>query len=432
GGDGGDDAGPSSTAPGQPSTDTGDEPARTDADDPDDAAPGDDATDAGSTGGADDTGDATDGDATDADNADNTDDTVAAGDRGTGGTVATALEALADTEGNRRWSVVIDYDAAASLVAVDRPVGADDATARPFFEAIGDRTRLLVPTALGPFGPEVFRVEAWRAEVGYALVDSRWDAYGGRPPEQVQVSRIDLSVEDVVAAVRADPVWSADLVEEEVDGLTYFAWGDPMLPVIERVSPPRPLGRGGLLHVGSDGLAVRAIDPATMDAALATVAGTATPLGADGRFRAVADALDDRGVYSAVLTDQPVLTVPLPGPASPDEVREAFEAAAPDGAPRTLPWQVLGMGQTLDPSGAPLEVVVFAPFDGIDATAAVEAFTRVIEEGTSAVTGGPFAEQFSVVETSAEDGVAVIVLAAERPGIVLQAFQVGDSLLAIG
>ena len=85
--------------------------------------------------------------------------------------------------------------------------------------------------------------------------------------------------------------------------MPYYAWGDDFEIDLSRVTPVRPLGRGGRLAV-DDGFLYWVPWTAGMEGLIDAGAGRTATLADDPPFARVAGALEAAGVYSAVLTDR--------------------------------------------------------------------------------------------------------------------------------
>ena len=151
-------------------------------------------------------------------------------------------------------------------------------------------------------------------------------------------------------------MWSDLRTTAEYRDVTYYAWGADFAIDLGRVTPVRPLGRGGRLAL--DGRFLYWVPwTAGMEALIDAGAGAVPTLGDDPAFSRAARALENAGVYSAILTDTPLLEAPVSG-------------------------RALGIGGGRDQDGA--FWVVAAVHDGAAAAEqAAAAFRSILTEGTT-------------------------------------------------
>ena len=226
----------------------------------------------------------------------------------------------------------------------------------------------------------------------------------GTPPETYQVLEGDFDAAAIDAAVRSDPIWSGLLRTAEHRGVTYYAWGGDFETDLTRVTTVRPLGRGGRLALDA-GFLYWAPWTAGIEGLIDAGAGAVPTLADDSRLARAARALAAAGVYSAILTDRPLV-----------------EDAAVSGL-------VLGIGGGRDEAGAYWVIVAVH-----DTTAAAQesatAVRSVLSEGTILSTGQLWSERVTGLDIEVEDDMLVVVVrSAGREGDWLQAYYRRELLL---
>jgi hypothetical protein len=316
------------------------------------------------------------------------------GDGGVGGdgadTFADMLALVPDTPGNR-VSLTIENIAAVregtGITTPRDPTDADalieyvisisqgpiaDSSMRPPLRSPG----VTLGAFLQPFHTRITDLPAWQDEVGFTVADLDANVLTGLPPEQLIIWVGSLDPEEMAGAVAADPMWSADLRNMSHAGFAHWCWtDDPGAPDLERVTPMRPLGRGGCM-AAFDGLALRTFTLEAIEMALETRAGERTSLAGVEALRVAAEALDRQGAYAASFTMD----------------AEPFSAA--DAASRGLDlsgldqpllgrWEAMAAGGGFDEEGEYL-VVVLVYADGEDAAANADVLEEIISEGRSA------------------------------------------------
>ena len=165
----------------------------------------------------------------------------------------------------------------------------------------------------------------------------------------------------------------------------------------------RPLGRGGRLAL--DGRFLYWVPwTAGMEALIDAGAGAVATLGDDPAFSRAARALENAGVYSAILTDTPLLEAPVSG-------------------------RALGIGGGRDQDGA--FWVVAAVHDGAAAAEqAAAAFRSVLTAGSTLAHGQPWSERVSSFTVTVEGDMLLAVLrATSAEGDWLQAYYTREALL---
>ena len=254
-------------------------------------------------------------------------------------------------------------------------------------------------------------VGSLRAELGFdhAVVEAAVGA--GEPPEQFLVLKGAFDAGSADAAVHSDPVWSDLLVTQEHAGVAYYAWGADLEIDVERVTPARPLGRGGRLAL-DDGYLYWVPWTAGLDSLIDAAAG-AVPTLADGApLRQAAEVLQRERVYAAMLTDVPLV-------------------AGPGLSGALAPYLVLGLGGGRDDAG-PFWVVVVIHDTAAAAEQSAAGFRSAIAEGMALGVNAPWSERVTGMEVTVEDAAMMAVLHSAVPeGDWMHALYTRDPLLAV-
>jgi len=226
----------------------------------------------------------------------------------------------------------------------------------------------------------------------------------GTPPETYQVLEGAFDAAAIDTAVRSDPIWSGLLSTAEHRGVTYYTWGGDFETDLTRVTTVRPLGRGGRLALHA-GFLYWVPWTAGMEELIDAGAGAVPTLADDSRLAQAARALAAAGVYSAILTDRPLV-----------------DDAAVSGL-------VLGIGGGRDGAGA-YWVIVAVHDTAAAAQESAAAVRSVLSEGTILSTGQPWSERVTGFDIKVADEMLVaVVRSAGREGDWLQAYYTRESLL---
>lgn len=312
------------------------------------------------------------------------------------------LARMPDTTTSAGYVTVIDLTAtaAAAGISIPGPGASEDEMADYLFGLPRDA---LLPDLLRNslrFG----EVGALTAELGVDPVTVNKAILAGYPPEvyEVLVGSFDAAAIDRV--VRAEPVWSDLLTTAEHRGVTYYSWGDDLQSNRDRVTAVRPLGRGGRLGLDDDYL-YWAPWTAGIEGLIDAGSGAVPTLADDVALVRVARALADAGVYSAVLTDLPLLQ---------------------DAAVSAL---ALGAGGGHDEAG-PFWVIAALHDGPAAAEAAAAEVERLLVEGETAATRQAWSERISGFEFTVDSGLMVAVVRSAGPvGDWWQAFITRDTIM---
>lgn len=250
-----------------------------------------------------------------------------------------------------------------------------------------------------------------RAELGIdpAMVEATVTA--GFPPERFVVLQGAFSVAAIDVAVGTDPVWSDLLRAADHAGVPYYAWGEDFAVDLTRVTAARPVGLSGRLGL-DDGFLYWVPWTAGIEGLIDAGAGTVPTLADSALLRQAAEALEARGVHSALLTDVPLL-------------------ADPSGSGALAPYLVLGLGGGQDEAGVFWVVVTVHGTAAAAEQSAAGLRTALTESGVSA-TGTPWSEMVTAVDIATKETTLVAVIRTDRPaGDWVRAYLTRDPLLAV-
>ncbi len=310
------------------------------------------------------------------------------------------LRRIPDTADSAAEVTLGDLSAAAAAAGVGRPAPGAPAIEATDFLASMPRD-LLLPPLLADSAPEL---ESLRAELGFDPTLVSTAAAAGRAPSLYQAMTGDFSASAIEDAVRTDPAWSALLEEGEHSGVAYYSWGNDFQIDVTRVTGVRKLGQGGRLAL-DDGCLYWAVWTAGIEGMIDAGAGLVPSLADREPLRRVAEALEDAGVYSAILTDDPLL-----------------EDAAVSGP-------TLGIGGGRDEAGA-FWVMVAIHDDAASAEEAAAAVRAILGGGTLLSTGQPWSERVASFEVTVEgDMLVAVVRSSGREGDWMQAYYRRESII---
>lgn len=323
-----------------------------------------------------------------------------------GRSLSSHLAALPAAEGD---DVVIvtyaDLARAAEIGGIERPddLGDGDAIVDYLMEIGGQRREegetqrvaALVPTA-AQLQRSATDQEAFADEVGWSILDVDVFAERDTPPRRVSLLNGDFD---------------RDRLDEALDDNGDDGWviGNPDGGMdIESASVARPLGETLWMDLDGDRLAVTWEDGDI--GRVAEAAGGDDTLAGDPGLAALAAALDDRDVYSAMLTSSE------DGISAPFAERILGESATPESieALEDLP-QCTGMvaaATAIADDGDPLIVLAIAHTDEDAAEGNVEAVTTALTEGDQITRRRPWSEFLTVESVEAE---GTVVVATARP-----------------
>jgi hypothetical protein len=340
------------------------------------------------------------------------------------------LGAIPDTPDTRVYVLLNDYAEAAAQGKLVRPSNRSSDT-----EAAGYLADLILENRRGLsvfpdfWGPNVSRVEAWRSELGFSILDADRDVFAGAPEHRFRIVFGRIEPDEVERAVRSDSNYSDLLETAEHGSSAYFTWGPQADADLSRRSAARPVGRGGQLAVVEDRI-IWTLAETEMEAALDTRGGTLPSLAEFEDFRLAASSLEAAGAYTATLTNGV--------PAVEDFVRfaSAQRPAAAEDIRRLqaesrflLQYRALGVGASLGGDGRPRVIIVFVNPDQDTAVENATRFADIVSNGQSIFTGRPWSEVAAVDTVTTSGRVTVAVLRTSRPSYFRGLIDVVDSLL---
>ncbi|MDD9371235.1 MAG: hypothetical protein PV358_14035 [Acidimicrobiales bacterium] len=295
-----------------------------------------------------------------------------------------------------------DLARAAEIGGVERPddLGETDAIADYLMEIGGQQSDAQRVAALVPTAAQLQRsatdLGGFEDEVGWSILDV--DAFAERdtPPRRVSLlqgdfdrGRLDAALDD-----NGDAGWVVGNPEGGID--------------IEGVSVARPLGETLWMDLAGDRLAV-AWEDGDIDRVAQADGGDGT-LAGDPGLAALAAALDDLEVYSAMLvSDAGMLGAPfaervLGASATPERV-DALEDLPPCTG-------MTAVATAIADDGEPLLVLAIAHTDEDAAEGNVDAVTTALTEGDQVTRQRPWSETLTVESVEAE---GTVVVATARP-----------------
>lgn len=309
------------------------------------------------------------------------------------GWIVGLLDRIPDTAEPFGEVMVVDLPSAAAAAGTAVPgSGAPDEMIADYF--LGMPRDALLPDLLRDPAPDFGDLTA---DLGIDPSRVLLAITAGTPPETYQVLEGDFDAATIDAAVRSDPIWSDLLTTTEHAGVAYFVWGNDFEVDTSRVTPVRPVGRGGRLGL-DDGFLYWVPWTAGMEGLIDAGADAVATLADDPVLGRVARALEEAGVYSAILTDTPLLD---------------------DG---TASGRGLGVGGGRDEAGA-YWVIVAVHDTAAAAQESATAVRSVLSEGTILSTGQLWSERVTGFDIEVEDDMLVVVVrSAGREGDWLQAY----------
>lgn len=342
-------------------------------------------------------------------------------ERGTAGPDGglTGLLTLVPDEGDASAFVVVnDLERAAETAEIDRPpTDADEDELADWFTALStDEEPGLGAAPFGNYGISAIEGEAWREEFGFSLADVDADILAGEPPGNHQAFVGDFDEDAVDEAVESDPAWNELLETTEYDGLTYYSWGEDEEINPGQVSDVRRLGESLRLFVdGEAGVAYLARSTEVMEENLDAFLGEATNLAEHELIGPMAEALDDAGAHSAVLSDD-------------DEAIDQISESADEG-PALAPYDAFATGAALI-DGHPHLVVVLANPDEETAEANADRLADVVANGESGIRAEPWSEVLGDGRIDTDGRLTIGVFPTERFRLWFEVVLQRDSLLA--
>jgi hypothetical protein len=329
-----------------------------------------------------------------------------------------ALSLVPDNEANAALVLVNDFAAAGEALGLDQPPAGEPADE-------DDVADWFIPLTVGReetvgglnnnsfFADSALQDEAWRDEVGWAPIDV--DLAVEVPPNDEQLGYYafigDFDPDTIDDAVTDDDNPWADELERDGD---LYVWGDDPGEVdVERITPVRDLGRGGVMAVLDEHTILWGWDQDAVEAGVAAATGDEDSLADGDELGPLAEAMDDAGAMGGLFSTD----------------AEQFEGGDD---PTLEPYESFATGVRIDDEEAEVLVTLLHE-DGDAAEANADAIEDVVEDGESLVSRRPWADLFDVDEATTDGPVTTAVLSLDDSGhanIWSQLVFTRDSLLA--
>lgn len=338
---------------------------------------------------------------------------------------ASLLRFVADDDLNRSYVSVADLGA-----FLDH----QDATLPDDFRNVtwgGDNSSLFTPTGHLQLAIQSLDgdgdVDALAQEYGIGIGQVQRAVTFGEPPAATDLLVGSFDPAAVDAAVRADQRWSDELVEEQRNGVTFYAWGedDELRP--DGLSPMRNLGIGGRMWSG-DQVAAFTRSTAPMEQLLAACTGQQPSLADDEVYVGIAERLDGLdGAFHLTITDQlgdggggaPQRRGTDPRGSMPSQDGEALEGVV-----------AYGFASAPPDGGDQARIrLVIAHEDDEAARANEQRFADHVATASSVVRGEPWAERLRIEDDVVDGRFLVVDLEADVINVIDQNLFSRDNLL---
>ena len=272
-----------------------------------------------------------------------------------------------------------------------------------------------------------------RQYLGFGVGDVERSIMAGEPPYTLEAVSGRFDPETTDASLAACAECDKPEIQEHL-GVKFYSWGeDYKLDLKKTLHPPAydVLGRGGRIAV-LNSVVFRTLGTAGMKSLIRTYGGNGDSLADDPDLALATGALQNLGVYSALLAgDVERFTGPLDSLLSPEEraqLQKMREQLQMEAGTTSDKYSVLGAGVAKDADGF-VTILVFVYEDEGAASRNVQDFEGRLANGRSMLTGQPWTEYFPEGEVW-NDGRALIArLRTEHPRIWEQMVLSVDSLL---
>jgi hypothetical protein len=290
-----------------------------------------------------------------------------------------------------------DLDRAAQLAGVERPADASDVDAvRAYVQAVTGIAGVDAPepasvAALTPETAHVERlaqVDEFDDQLGWSIADVSWFAEVQVPPNTFMVAGGDVDEARLTEAMgeRRDGIWRLGGEDGEVD--------------FTSVSAARPLGESLRSALVDGRLIVGRSTPPVVDA----VDGDGPTLADDDVLRSLAQAMDDPGAYSVLLTA---------GGSYGVDPRAAL-AGLED---QVLPQPFRGVaGGLASEDGVPVVLLAYVHDSAAAAEANADALGGLLEKGHTLLTGEPWSNLLTAGEIGTDGSMLVARLGLAEQG----------------
>ncbi|KQZ66804.1 hypothetical protein [Nocardioides sp. Root151] len=298
-----------------------------------------------------------------------------------------------------------DLRAATEAAGLDVPTDGSREATSPWLSGLTDASSESPTPVFVPFG-ESFNLQAAAPEefaelLGWSVLDVDSFVELSVPPGRFAVVTGDFD----------DDTLSSDLTEVG-DGVVTDVEGEDFENHLDAVNAANRLGVPTRLARQEDRIALSPSTPA-----VESWLEGGDSLADDDSLAAVADALDDEGAISAVLTRveggaDPASAV-LGSQASPEQLEalnEQLEGSVPED-----PFDAVGIGWSVDDGEA--EVHVAYHFDSTDAARdGAEVLEKTYREGTSSVSRTPYSDYLDVEDVDADGPVVTVTVTPAEQG----------------
>lgn len=261
------------------------------------------------------------------------------------------------------------------------------------------------------------------------------DVQAGQPPRNAIAALGNFDTSAIDTTFRNNTTWADDLTTPSYHGHAFYRWMDDLkMDVTKRYTGLfTDLGQSRRIAFPDPSTFLYSRDDDTMHALLdATDDPGSTSLAADDAHLAVAAALDDNGVYSAMILGQQLLN---PLASSPGQSAEQAKKVIAEMRKHALkPYLLAGIGETLV-DGSPRTVIVLANADADAARANAEALRGLITDGRSLQSQRPWSDFFGIDSVTTDGSLTIGVLTLTDPTRVTtwyRAVTSRDTLLAAG
>ena len=338
------------------------------------------------------------------------------------------------TEDSRAFVSFNDYTLARELNGIQAPAeDANDEDLEEYLRELGSTGLAAGPWISGFTRESMAQLE--RKYLGFGVGDVERSILAGEPPYTLEGVSGGYGPETTDASLAA----CAECDKPEIQGhlgVKFYSWGEDYKPDLKkRLQPPAydELGRGGRIAV-LDSVVFRALGTAGMRSLIRTYGGNGDSFADDPDLALAAGALQNLGVYSALLAgDVERFTGPLDSLLSPEEraqlqkTRDQLQMEAGTTSDR---YSVLGAGVAKDADGF-VTILVFVYEDEGAASRNVQDFEERLANGRSMLTGQPWTEYFPEGEVWDEGRALIAMLRTEHPRVWEQIVLTEDSLLWI-
>ena len=349
-----------------------------------------------------------------------------------GGPFFDLMKLIPLTEDSRSIVSFNDYGLAREANGIQAPAeDASDQDLEEYLRELGSTGLAAGPWISGFTRESMAQLE--QKYLGFGVGDVERSILAGEPPYTLEAVSGRFDPETTGASLAACAECDKPEVQEHL-GVKFYSWGEDYKPDLKkRLQPPAydVLGRGGRIAV-LDSVVFRTLGTAGMRSLIRTYGGNGDSLADDPDLALAAGALQNLGVYSALLAgDVERFTDPLGSLLSPEEraqLQKMRDQLQMEAGTTSEKYSVLGAGVAKDSDGF-VTILVFVYEDEGAASRNVQDFEERLANGRSMLTGQPWTEYFPEGEVW-NDGRALIArLPTERPRIWEQMVLSVDSLL---